>query len=132
MKSVDLEFKKQVQRLHQLTVCARWLVVLCCWISLGSLGIWGLRQEISLWLEYFTWAAVRYGLYYNRLPTFCLALCIGMTVAVLVWQSRNILRGIPAKERQYLEQQVKRIRASGPSHPLWKWVCNKGKSKRHF
>ncbi len=123
MTDLDPQFNNQVRRLHQLTVCARWLLVLFSWMSFGCFGIWGLRVEISLWLENFTWTAVRYGLYFNRLATFCVTLCIGITVAVLVWQSRNIIQGISPRERWRLERQVKKILASGPRHPLWKWVC---------
>lgn len=121
--NLDPTFKQQVQRLHHLTVYGRWLFVTLLWISIGSLSLWGLRSEIALWQQYFTWAAVRYGLYYNPLPTFGLAFCIGMTVAVLVWQSRNILLGLPRPEQRRLEEQVYRIRQQGSSHPLWKWVC---------
>ncbi len=120
---LDPIFKQQVQRLHQLTVYGRWLVVGLLWVSIGFLSLWGLRAEIALWRQYFTWVAVRYGLYYNPLPTFGLALCIGMTVSVLVWQSRNILLGLPSEEQQRLEKQVYRIRQQGQSHPLWKRVC---------
>ncbi len=120
---LDPTFKQQVQRLHYLTVYGRWLFVTLLWSSIGSLSLWGLRSEIALWRQYFTWAAVRYGLYYNPLPTFGLAFCIGMTVAVLVWQSRNILLGLPRPEQRRLEEQVYRIRQQGSSHPLWKWVC---------
>lgn len=119
----DSTFKQQVQKLHNLTVYARWLVVSFLWLSVGSLSLWGLRAEIDLWLQYFTWVAVRYGLYYNPLPTFGLAVCVGMTISVLVWQSRNILLGLPHEEQRRLEQQVCRIRQQGASHPLWKWVC---------
>lgn len=121
--NLDPTFKQQVQRLHHLTVYGRWLFVALLWISIGSLSLWGLRSEIALWRQYITWAAVRYGLYYNPLPTFGLAFCIGMTVAVLVWQSRNILLGLPRPEQRRLEEQVYRIRQQGSSHPLWKWVC---------
>jgi len=123
MKKFDREFTLQVKKLHQLTVYGRWLVVLSCWFILGPIGFWGLRQEFALWLEHFTWSAVRYGLYYNRFSTICLATCIGVTAAVLSWQSRNILQGIPDREIYRLQQQVKKIRATGPTHPLWKWVC---------
>jgi len=119
----DSIFQAEVQRLHELTVYGRWLVVGFLWLSVGALSLWGLRSEIALWLENFTWAAVRYGLVYNRLPAVGLGLCVGMTVAVLVWQSRNILLGLPRKEQQRLEQQVRRIRQQGRSHPLWRWVC---------
>ena len=124
MTYLDPNFRRQVERLHQLTVYGRWIFVASCWLTLGSFGIWGLRGEISLWLENFTWTAVRYGLAYNPVPTFCLAFCIGITAAVLVWQSSNILRGgISGKQRRQLEKKVQTIQASGPSHPLWKWVC---------
>ena len=121
--NLDQTFKQQVERLHRLTVYGRWLFVILLWVSIGFLSLWGLRLEIVLWRQYFTWVAVRYGLYYNPLPTFGLAFCIGMTVAVLVWQSRNILLGLSRPEQRRLEQQVYRIRQQGPSHPLWKWVC---------
>ena len=116
-------FYQEVQKLHQLTVYGRWLFVCLLWVSIGSLSLWSLRSDIALLWQYFTWATVRYGLYYNPLPTFGLAFCIGMTVAVLVWQSRNILLGLSRPEQRRLEQQVCRIRQQGPSHPLWKWVC---------
>lgn len=119
----DPIFQAEVQRLHELTVYGRWLVVGLLWLSVAPLSLWGLRREIALWLENFTWAAVRYGLVYNRLPAIGLGLCMGMTLAVLVWQSRNILLGLPRKEQLRLEQQVRRIRQQGPSHPLWRLVC---------
>jgi hypothetical protein len=119
----DPTFQLQVEKLHRLTVYSRWLVVGLLWISVGSFSLWGLRYPISLLQEHFTWAAVRYGLYFNPLPTFGLSLCIGVTTSVLFWQSRNILLGLPKQEQRRLEQQVGRIRQQGPSHPLWKWVC---------
>lgn len=119
----DPIFQAEVQRLHELTVYGRWLVVGLLWLSVAPLSLWGLRREIALCLENFTWAAVRYGLLYNRLPAIGLGLCMGMTLAVLVWQSRNILLGLPRKEQLRLEQQVRRIRQQGPSHPLWRLVC---------
>jgi len=119
----DPDFAKQVQKLHQLTVYGRWLVVGLLWLTIAPLALWNLREEITLWRQYFTWMAVRYGLYYHPLSTIGLAFCIGMTVAVLIWQSRNILLGIPQYELQRLEKQVFRIREQGPSHPLWKWIC---------
>ncbi|MEG5035090.1 hypothetical protein [Microcoleus sp. AT3-D2] len=121
--TTDQTFEIEVQRLHKLTVYGRWLTVILLWISVGSLSIWGLRREIALWLEHFTWAAVRYGLSFHRWPTLGLGLCLGMTLGVLTWQSRNMMRGLPHREKQGLEQQVRRIRQQGPSHPLWKWVC---------
>lgn len=124
MSNFDPDLKKQVHRLYQITIYARWVVVVCCWFTLGLFGIWGLREEFSLWQEYLTFAAVRYGLAYNLLPSFCLTFCIGITAAVLARQSLYFIRGgISAKERKTLEKQVQKISETGPSHPLWKWVC---------
>lgn len=116
---------EDVKRLHQLTVYGRWLVIGVLWLTVGLASLWGLRYSISLLLEHFTWAGVRYGLLFNRLPAIGLAICVGMTVAVLLWQSRNILWGIPKRDQYRLKQQVDRIRAQGPSHPLWKFVCQR-------
>lgn len=119
----DPNFAAEVQRLHQLTVYGRWFFVAFLWVCVAPVSLWGLRREIGLWLEHFTWAAVRYGLIYNRLPALGLGLCVAATLAVLTWQSRNVIFGLPLREKQRLEQQVRRIRQQGASHPLWKWVC---------
>jgi hypothetical protein len=116
---------KQVQNLYQLSVYSRWLVVGLCWLILAPLGIWGLREEISLWRDYFTWTAVRYGLAYNFWPTLCLAVCLGVTAGVLVGQSKRILFGISPREKYRLQQQVRRIKTAGPTHPLWRWVVGR-------
>lgn len=121
--TLDPTFKAHVQRLHQLTVYLRWLFVGLLWLTVAPLSLWGWHYELSLLRSHFTWAALRYGIAYNRLPALGLAFCIGMTIAVLVWQSRNILFGLPRQEQRRLEQQVYRISQQGPSHPLWKWVC---------
>jgi hypothetical protein len=118
----DASFLEQVQRLHQLTVYGRWLFVSCLWLIISPACLWDLRSEIALWQQYFTWVAVRYGLFYHPLSTLGLGLCIGMTAAILVWQSRNILLGLPQEEKQRLEKQVFHIRQQGPTHPLWKWI----------
>lgn len=122
MKSLDPNFERKVRKLYRLTVYLRWIVVFFSWLTFGIYGIWGLRLEIGLWLDYFTWAAVRYGLAFNLVPTICLAFCIGMTISVLVWQSRNIIWGIPPKEKHDLEKQVERILAKGKRHFLYKWL----------
>jgi hypothetical protein len=119
----DSEFKEQVSRLHLATVYGRWILVVSLWLTLGILSLWGLRYHIGLLLEHFTWAALRWGLAFNWLPSLGLFICVGMTTAVLVWQSRNILFGLSRQEQRRLEQQVLKIRQQGKSHPLWKWVC---------
>lgn len=121
--NLDPTFKAQVKRLYQLTVYGRWLLVSILWVTLAPWSLWGWRYEISLLRSHFTWAALRYGIIFNPLPALGLTFCIGITIAVLVWYSRNVLLGIPRQEQKRLEQQVNRIYQQGPSHPLWKWVC---------
>jgi len=65
------------------------------WISIGSLSLWGLRSEIALGNTLLGWRCDM--AYYNPLPTFGLAFVSVLTVAVLVWQSRNILLGCHAQ-----------------------------------
>jgi hypothetical protein len=120
---LDSNFIGQVRRLHLVRVYGRWLVVGSLWLTLGIGSLWGLRYPISLLLEHFTWAALRWGLAFHWLPSLGLFICVGMTAAVLVWQSRNILFGLSRQEQRRLEQQVLRIRQQGKTHPLWKWVC---------
>jgi len=116
------DFKQRVARLHQLTVYGRWLFVLVSWLTLGTYALWHLKDEIFLWLDYFTWAAVYYGFHFNFLPTLCLTFCVAITVSVLFWQSRNIIWGLPENELRQLEKQVNKIQARGSKHPLWKWI----------
>jgi uncharacterized membrane protein len=124
--NLDPIFKAQVKRLHQLTVYSRWLVVCLSWLILAPLSLLNWRYELSLMRTYFTWAALRYAIVFNPLPGLGLTLCIGMTLSVLIWQSRNILWGLPDQEQKHLEQQVHRISQQGKSHPLWKWVIGNG------
>lgn len=117
------QFQEQVERLHRLTVYARWSLAALLWVIVGPLSLWGLRYPISLMLDYFTWASVYYGLHFHPIPAFGLFFCFAFTTAVLIWQSRNIIFGLPKGERKKLERQVLRIRQKGASHPLWKYVC---------
>ncbi|MER3435666.1 MAG: hypothetical protein C4288_20320 [Leptolyngbya sp. ERB_1_1] len=119
---LDPKFQAAVQRLHRATVIGRWLVVIGLWSTIGVLSLWGLRYPISLMRDYFTWAALRHGLISNMPATIGLGLCIGMTLSVLIWQSRNILFGLPIDEQRKLERSVLKIRQQGKSHPLWKWI----------
>ena len=89
------DLKQQVARLHQLTVYGRWLFVIVSWLTLGTYALWHLEEEIALWLDYFTWAAVYYGFHFNLVPTLCLIFCVASTISVLIWQSRNIIWGLP-------------------------------------
>jgi hypothetical protein len=120
----DPVFQQQVMRLYQLTVYSRWCFVGFLWLVIAPICLWHLRSEIAMWLDYFTWTAVRYTIIYNRFASIGLSLCIAWTVSTLLWQSDHILRGIPPEERRSLEKQVLRIRRQGKKHFLWKWVCN--------
>jgi hypothetical protein len=126
LENSDVAFVEQVQRLHQLTVYGRWLFVCCLWVTIAPVCLWNLRSEFTLWQQYFTWSAVKYTLAFHPFATVGLAFCIAMTVSVLVWQSRNILIGLPQPEKERLEKQVFRIRQQGSSHPLWKLVIGDG------
>lgn len=110
------------QRLHEFQVGARWVLAIALWLIIGLPCLWLIRDEIALWREYFTWVAVRYAIVHNRLPTLGISLCIGMTLSVLIWQSRNILWGLSLPERRRLRQQMRQIRRTGSTHPLWSWV----------
>jgi hypothetical protein len=121
---LDPIFKNQIDNLYRLNLYGRWLVIAALWLTIGIYSLWGLRYPISLMQEDFTWAAVKYGLIGEPIPAFGLCLCVGMMTGTLVWQSRNIIWGIPNKEQQRLTQQVGNIRKQGNSHPLWKWVVD--------
>jgi hypothetical protein len=119
---LDPVFKNQLDNLYRLTVYWRWSVIGMLWLTIGAYSLWELRYPISLIQEYFTWAAVKYGLVFQPIPAFGLCLCVGMMTGTLVWQSRNSIWGLPKKERQQLIAKVCQIRKQGNSHPLWKWV----------
>lgn len=119
---LDPELEKDIQRLYELTIYARWVVVGLLWLTVGVWSVWTFRHDIQLMRQYFTWAAARFALAFNRLAAAGLGLCVGMTVAVLIVQSRTILFGLPASERQRLKQQALKIRQQGQSHPLWRWM----------
>jgi hypothetical protein len=119
---LDPIFKNQIDHLYRLNVCGRWIVITLLWLTVGAYSLWELRYPISLIQEDFTWAAVKYGLIFQPIPALGLCLCVGMMTGTLVWQSRNIIWGLPKQERQRLIQQVGNIRKQGSSHPLWKFV----------
>jgi hypothetical protein len=119
----DSQLQTEMQRLYQIMLRGRWFVVTILWLTFGVASLWGLRSMLALAIEHFTWASIRYGLRYHPWSTLGLALCIAMTLSVLMWQSRNILFGLPKHQQQQLRQQVLRIRAQGQSHPFWRWVC---------
>jgi len=119
----DDELRQSVKRLHITMVKARWAIVVALWVLLLPPVLWMLRRDIRLMLDTFTWTAVRYALAFKPWVAVALSLCIGMTLGVLVWQSRNILYGLPEKEVKRLQKQAQQICERGDRHPLWRWVC---------
>jgi hypothetical protein len=119
---LDPSFQQATARLYQLTVYGRWLLVSALWLTLGAASLWGLRYPITLLQDHFTWSALRYGLADNTLPAIGIGICIGLTLAILFWQSRNILFGLPDIEQARLYKTVAQIKQQGQTHPLWKWV----------
>lgn len=118
----NTEFPKQVQRLHQLMVYSRWLLVIFSWLVVTPVVLWQVQDEIALMQSYFTVAALRYALLFNPGCAIALTWCLGITTAVLLWQSSNILFGFSNRYCRHLERQVRRIRKRGKSHLLWRWV----------
>jgi hypothetical protein len=125
---LDPALQTAIDRMHELTVWGRWAFVLGLWLTVGAASLWGLRQPIGRLKTVFTWSGLRFGLFGHPISAIGLALCVGMLVSVLVWQSRNILWGLPQDERDRLKATVLRIQQQGDSHPLWKWIY--GKKKR--
>lgn len=120
---IDPVLKHQIERLYRLIVYARWSAIVLLWSTVGVYSLWGLRHPIELIHEYFTWAAVKSGLYFEPIPAIGFSVCVTMTASTLVWQTRNTLWGISRQEREHLTKQVCQIRHQGRSHPLWKAVA---------
>jgi hypothetical protein len=114
--------KRQIERLIEVQTIGRWLVNITLWLIVGSLSIWSLREDIALWCEYFTWAAVRISLQNNRFAFLGLGLCVANTLSTLIWQSWHILWGFSKSENEQFGQQIAQILAMGNDHPLWRWV----------
>lgn len=121
-EGLDPALEQDMQRLHEITMYARWVLIGLLWLTVGLWSLWSFRHDIRLMMDYFTWSAARYALFFNRPGAIGLGLCLGMTTATLMVQSRNILWGMPSNERQRLKQQALKIRQQGQSHPLWKWM----------
>ncbi|PZV08460.1 MAG: hypothetical protein DCF32_04740 [Leptolyngbya sp.] len=109
-----------LERLRVIMLRRWWAISGLLWLTVAPLSLWSLRLEIAQLRQYFTWSAVRLGLAYNRPAAIGLGLCVGLTVALLVAESRYILWGMTKDEQQRLEKLCDRITAQGPSHHLWR------------
>jgi hypothetical protein len=112
----------EINRLRRALLKRWWGLTGVLWLTVGSLSLWHLRDELTLLKQHFTWTAVRYGLADNRLAALGLASCLGLTVALLVGESRYILFGIAAEEYHRLQKLHQQIEKKGRSHPLWRQV----------
>ncbi len=113
---------EELEALRQHMMRSWWWICLGLWLTLGLLSLWTLRFELQELREYFTWAAVRYMFYYNRLAAIGIGLCVGVTVATLYAESRHILWGLSKQEKSQLTYRLKKIHAQGSSHPQWKII----------
>lgn len=87
----------------------RWcLFTLGLWVTVGAASLWSLRRTWQQLADYFTWAALRYGLAFNRLAAAGLGLCLGLTVALLVKEARFLMFGLTRKERYDLLKGLRR------------------------
>ncbi|MGF1460805.1 MAG: hypothetical protein ACFBSG_17485 [Leptolyngbyaceae cyanobacterium] len=83
-----------------------WMFSLFLWASVGTVSIWSLRRTWHQLADYFTWAALRYGLAFHRLAAIGLGLCLGLTVVLLIKETRYFLFGLSKQERQTLEEAL--------------------------
>ncbi len=117
------EFQAAVERLHTLTLWWRWTVIGLLWLTVGLWSLYSFRTDISLLQEHFTWVGLRYAIAFNRLGSLGLGTCVGLTLGVLLWQTRNIFWGRSQAWQKRLERRVWLVRLQGQSHPLWRWIC---------
>jgi hypothetical protein len=122
MNNEKLKLEPKIKKYYQLIVVRQWKIVLICWLTLGIFSFWELRAEFKLWAEYFTWSAVRYALVYHRLSAICLSICIGLTLGLLIRQSKEILWGFSDQEKYRLQQEVDKIFEQGQTHPFYKFL----------
>ncbi|MEM6448922.1 MAG: hypothetical protein AAF703_01275 [Cyanobacteria bacterium P01_D01_bin.105] len=119
---LSAERSHQLNILHEHKMQSWWRLSLALWLTIGLLSLWALRAEFQELYEYFTWAAIRAMLAFNRLPALGLGICFGLTIALLYAESRHILFGLSKSEKQQLITQLNKIQAQGTSHPQWKLI----------
>ncbi|MFK8184138.1 MAG: hypothetical protein AB8B99_12250 [Phormidesmis sp.] len=120
---MSAERSLQIEALRQHQMRNWWWLSLALWLTIGVVSLWSLRFEFQELNAYFTWAAVRAMLAFNRLPALGLGICFGLTIALLYAESRHILFGLSKSEAQQLTTRLSKIYAQGPSHPQWKIIA---------
>ncbi len=111
-----------MRRLVAIQIKIRWAVVAFLWLTVGSISLWWLRGDIALWIDYFSWSAVRVAIRHERLAFLGLGICVALTLSASIRHSLDILGGISKREYQNLVRQVQEIEACGRKHILWRWV----------
>jgi hypothetical protein len=85
-----------------------WWLTLGLWLTLAPASLWQLRHTGQQLAQYFTWAALRYGLAFNRGAAAGLGLCLGLTVALLLSETRHLYWGLSRRERYRLMRALRR------------------------
>lgn len=109
--SKDME---QILAIRRLWMRRWWFVNLGLWITVGAASFWHLRRTLHQLMDYFTWAAIKYGLGFNRPAAAGVGLCVGLTVALLLKEVRFQLFGLTRKEHQTLQQALDKQVARNP------------------
>lgn len=121
----DEEVARAIEALRQQMMRDWWRVCLGLWLTIGLLSLWWLRSDFRELSEYFTWAAVRATIYFERVPSVGLISCFAITFGLLLSESRQILFGLSEGERSRLLAQLNKINEQGSSHPQWKVIAPK-------
>ena len=123
----DEDVSQAIEALRQQLMRDWWRVCLGLWLTVGFISLFSLRSDLQELREYFTWAAVRATIVFERIPSIGLITCLAVTFGLLLSESRQILFGLSKSERSRLLAQLNKIKEQGPSHPQWKVVSTRGK-----
>lgn len=97
-----------------------WWLALGLWLTLAPISLWQLRTTGQQLAEHFTWAALRYGLAFNRGAAAGLGLCCGLTVALLLSETRYLYGGLSRRERYRLIQALRQQTSSAKHQSMRK------------
>lgn len=101
----------EAERLHHFYRQIQYRGLGLIWLVVGLPCLWQLRLEIRRMIEFFTWASVKYALFYKpQWPSIGVLFCLGFTLYVLISHCRYELLGLMPSERDLLESQVNWIR----------------------
>ncbi|NJN21700.1 MAG: hypothetical protein HC812_11625 [Leptolyngbya sp. RL_3_1] len=96
----------QLEQLWRRWMTRWWWMTLGLWSTVGTTSLWSLRPTFEQLRAYFTWTAIRYGLAFNRPAAVGLGLCLGVTVALLVRESRHLVWGLNRRDRAQLTRSL--------------------------